>query len=239
MLHQPSVTIGIVLFPNFIQLDFAGAYEVFTRLPNAKVHLLAPTLDPIFSECGRSFMPTTSFERVMPTTSSEPASTIDVLFVPGGLGVNNKLEDVEFLDFLKFHGDRAQYITSVASGSLLLAASGLLQGYRATTHQFDLEFLSMLKVEVVKERVVCDRDRITSRGGTAGIDLGLVLAAKLFGDTVAQEIQLYLEHVPAPSLPDDCWQMVNPFIVKSLQAQNQPLLEMRRQIVQRIARKFC
>lgn len=58
-----SITIGMVLFPNLTQLDFTGFYEDFSRLPNALVYLLAPTLDPIYSESGLTLLPNTSFER--------------------------------------------------------------------------------------------------------------------------------------------------------------------------------
>lgn len=118
----------------------------------------------------------------------------------GGLGVNARLEDAEFLQFLKTQGDRARYVTSVCTGSLLLAAAGLLEGYRATTHWFSIELLAMFGVETVAERVVIDRNRITGGGITAGIDLGLVLTAELFGDTVAQEIQLWMEYNLCASL---------------------------------------
>lgn len=186
-----SIAIGMVLFPNLTQLDFTGSYEVFSRLPNTRVYLLAPTLDPIYSESGLSVLPNTNF-------SLSP--TLDVLFVPGGLGVNALLEDAEFIQFLKTQGANAGYVTSVGTGSFLLAAAGLLQGYRATTHWFSMESLAMFGVETVAQRVVIDRNRITAGGITAGIDLGLVLAAELFGDTVAQEIQLWMEDNRAPPL---------------------------------------
>jgi len=221
-----STTIGMVLFPNLTQLDFAGPYEVFSRLPNVKVHLLAPSLDPIYSESGLPLLPNTRFER---------SPDLDVLFVPGGLGVTAKLEDSEFLHFLKAQGDRAGYVTSVCTGSLLLAAAGLLQGYRATTHWFYMELLAMFGVETVAERVVIDRNRITGGGITAGIDLGLVLAAELFGNAVAKEIQLWMEYNPAPPFTSDFQQTANSLVVKSVQAQNQHLLETRRQIIQRRA----
>ena len=117
MIHQQrttSLAIGMILFPNLSQLDFTGPYEVFSRLLNAKIYLLAPTLDPIYSESNFPLLPNTSFEQ---------SPILDVLFVPGGLGVNAKLEDDKFLEFLKFQGDRARYVISVSSGSLLLAIS--------------------------------------------------------------------------------------------------------------------
>lgn len=179
-----SIKIGMVLFPNLTQLNFAGPYEVFSRLPNALVYLLAPTREPICSQSGLALLPNTSF-------SLSP--TLDVLFVPGGLGVNAKLKDVEFLQFLQSQGDRARYVTSVSTGSLLLAAAGLLEGYRATTDRDSMQLLAMFGVETVAQRVVCDRNRITARGAD-GIDFGLVLASELFGEVVAQEIQSSMEY---------------------------------------------
>ena len=221
MIHQQrttSIAIGMILFPNLTQLDFTAPYEVFSRLPNARVYLLAPTLDPIYSESSLTLVPNTSFER-------SPA--LDVLFVAGGLGVNSKLEDTEFLQFLKTQGDRARYVTSVCTGSLLLAAAGLLQGYRATTHWFSMELLAMFGVETVAERVVIDRNRITGGGITAGIDFGLVLAAELFGDTVAEEIQLSIEYSPTPPFTSGSPQTANPLVVESVRSQNQRLLTTR------------
>lgn len=130
----------------------------------------------------------------------------------GGLGVNSKLEDAEFLQFLKMQGDRARYVTSVCTGSLLLAAAGLLQGYRATTHWLSMELLAMFGVETVAQRVVIDRNQITGGGITAGIDFGLVLASELFGDTVAQEIQLWMEYNLAPPFTSGSLQTASPLI---------------------------
>lgn len=219
-----SIAIGMVLFPNLTQLDFTAPYEVFSRLPNARVYLLAPTLDPIYSESGLTLVPNTSFAR---------SPDLDVLFVPGGLGVNSKLEDTEFLQFLKTQGARARYVTSVCTGSLLLAAAGLLQGYRATTHWRSMELLAMFGVETDAQRVVIDRNRITGGGITAGIDLGLVLAAELIGDIVAQEIQLWMEYNPAPPFTSGSPQTASPLVMESVQAQGQRLFEKRRQIIQR------
>jgi cyclohexyl-isocyanide hydratase len=147
-----SLSIGMVLFPNLTQLDFTGPYEVFARLPNTRVYLLAETLEPVRSDRGLAFLPDTTFEE---------APTLDMLFVPGGPGINPKLEDAAFLHFLKTKGEQARYVTSVCTGALLLGAAGLLQGYRATTHWRSLEFLKTFGAEPVAERVVIDRNRIT------------------------------------------------------------------------------
>lgn len=213
------------MFPNLNLLSFTALYEVFSRLPHARVYILAPTLDPIYTESGFSLFPNTRFER-------SPA--LDVLFVPGGLGVDAKLEDAEFLHFLKTQGERALYVTSVCTGSLLLAAAGLLQGYCATTHWLSMELLEMFGVETVAERVVIDRSRITGGGVTAAIDLGLVLAAELYGERVSQEIQLSMEYNPAPLFDSGSPQTANPDIVKNARAEGRSLWERQRQTIQRL-----
>ncbi len=115
-----------------------------------------------------------------------------------GFGTAEAMEDVDALRFLAARAPRAKYVTSVCSGSLILAAAGLLQGYKATTHWSSYDVLAALGVEVAEGRVVVDRNRITGGGVTAGIDFGLVLLAALRGDDVAKMTQLALEYDPAP-----------------------------------------
>ncbi|MEH2403181.1 DJ-1/PfpI family protein [Nostoc sp.] len=220
-----SLSIGIVLFPNVTQLDFTGPYEVFAKLPNAQLYLLAQTLEPIQSDRGLTFLPDTTFAQ---------APALDVLFVPGGPGIDAKMEDSKFLDFLKTQAKQARYITSVCTGSLLLAAAGLLQGYRATTHWRSLDLLEMLGVETVSERVVIDRNRITGGGVTAGIDFGLALAAELFGEGIAQAIQLGIEYNPQPPFNSGSPQTAPAAVLAQVTAASQNVQEIRRQIVQRV-----
>src|SRR6266536_5484106 len=181
--------IGMVIFPNLTQLDLTGPYEVFGRLPGTKVLLIEENLDPVKSDNGLMLTPDTTFD-----TSPQ----VDVLFVPGGRGIFDAMQNKNLLNFLKRQAERAQYITSVCTGSLVLAAAGLLNGYKATTHWLSLNLLKLFNVDVVKERVVIDRNRITGGGVTAGIDFGLVVARELFGAAVAEEIQLLLEYDPQP-----------------------------------------
>lgn len=220
-----SLSIGIVLFPNVTQLDFTGPYEVFTKLPNTQLYLLAETLEPIRSDRGLTFLPDTTFAQ---------APALDVLFVPGGPGINAKMEDEKFLDFLKIQGKQARYVTSVCTGSLLLAAAGLLQGYRATTHWLSLNLLEMLGVETVAERVVIDRNRITGSGVTAGIDFGLAIAAELFGEAIAQAIQLGIEYNPQPPFNSGSPQTAPAAVLASVTAASHNVQEIRRQIVERV-----
>ena len=121
-----------------------------------------------------------------------------MLFVPGGPGVGGAMEDETCMAFLREQGAQAAYVTSVCTGALLLAAAGLLDGYRATTHWLSLGLLRKFDVDVAEERVVTDRNRITGGGVTAGIDFGLVLAAQWHGEETAKKIQLMMEYDPAP-----------------------------------------
>jgi cyclohexyl-isocyanide hydratase len=223
--HASSISIGMILFPNLTQLDFTGPYEVFAKLPNTQLYLLAETLEPIRSQGGLTFLPDTTF-------AQSPA--LDILFVPGGPGINPRLEDTTFLHFLKTQGEQARYVTSVCTGSLLLAAAGLLQGYRATTHWLSLDFLQMLGVEAVAQRVVIDRNRITGAGVTSGIDFGLVIAAELFGEAIAQKIQLEIEYNPQPPFESGSPQTAPSDVLASVQSAGQNLRETRRQIIQRV-----
>ena len=184
-----AFSVGIVLFENVTQLDATGPYEVFSRMPRTAVHLVAESTAPVRTEWGMRILPDTTF-------ASAPA--FDLLCVPGGWGINAMLEHDALLGFLRERGANARYVTSVCSGALLLGAAGLLRGYRATTHWMSLDFLRAFGAEPVEERVVRDRNRITGGGVTAGIDFALFVAGELFGDAVAQSIQLAVEYDPAP-----------------------------------------
>jgi cyclohexyl-isocyanide hydratase len=219
------ISIGIVLFPGVTQLDFTGPYEVFTRFPNINLYLMSESLEPIRSDRGLTFLPDTTFAQ---------APNLDVLFVPGGRGINAKLEDKHFLKFIKTQGEQARYVTAVCTGALLLAAAGLLEGYRATTHWLSLDLLEMLGVEAVKQRIVIDRNRITGGGVTAGIDFGLAIAAELFGEMIAQEIQLQIEYNPQPPFNSGSPDTASADVLKLVQATSRDMQEIRRQIVQRV-----
>jgi cyclohexyl-isocyanide hydratase len=181
--------IGMVIFPNLTQLDLTGPYEVFGRSPGTKVLLIAESLDPVKSDNGLILVPDQTFETVQ---------QVDILFVPGGRGIFEAMQNQKLISFLQLQAAQAKYVTSVCTGSLVLAAAGLLNGYKATTHWLSLHLLRLFDVEVTEERVVIDRNRITGGGVTAGIDFGLFVVAKLFGEEAAKETQLMMEYNPAP-----------------------------------------
>jgi len=223
------LSIGMVLFPGLTQLDLTGAYEVLARMPDTRVHLVAPTLNPVRSEWGLTISPDATFA---------DAPTLDILCVPGGWGVNEYLDDEELLGFLRARGERARYITSVCSGALLLGAAGLLRGYRATTHWLSLDLLPLLGAEAVQQRVVRDRNRITGAGVTAGIDFGLALAAELFGPATAQRIQLAIEYAPAPPFDSGSPDTAPDDIRDALRRDSRDALDRRRALVEAAARRL-
>jgi cyclohexyl-isocyanide hydratase len=179
---------GMLLYPGFTLLDLAGPQTVFGL--NGKTHLIWKTMDPVPTDMGVSMNPTMTF--------AEVPDKLDVLFVPGGFGTNAVMQDTEILDFLARAGAKARYVTSVCTGSVILAMAGLLDGYRAATHWAFYEPLAALGVETCHERVTVDRNRITGGGVTAGVDFGLTVVAELKGQDQAEFTQLALEYCPQP-----------------------------------------
>jgi len=125
-----------------------------------------------------------------------------VICVPGGSGINEQMVDQETLNFLRHQSQHAKYITSVCNGSLILAAAGLLVGYKSACHWMWSSYLERFGVQAVDARVVRDRNHFSGGGVTAGIDFALTLAAEIAGEEVAKRIQLALEYDPQP--PFNC-----------------------------------
>lgn len=184
-----SFSIGLLLFPNLTQLDLTGPYEVFARAPGASIHLVWKNLAPVASDKGLAILPTATFS---------DCPRLDLICVPGGPGQIALMDDTETLDFLRRAAGEAQWVTSVCTGSLVLGAAGLLQGYRATSHWSSVDQLALLGAEPVAQRVVRDGNRITGAGVTSGIDFALHIVADLYGQDVAEAIQLQMEYDPAP-----------------------------------------
>jgi cyclohexyl-isocyanide hydratase len=184
-----SFRIGLLLFPRLTQLDLTGPFEVFAKMPDASVHLLWKTREPVQAETGMCILPDT-------TLAECPA--LDVLCVPGGPGVSAMMEDADVLAFLCEQAGRVRFLTSVCTGALILGAAGLLRGKRATTHWASHDLLAAFGAIPTKGRVVRDGNLITGGGVTAGIDFALTVVAELAGSAVAQGIQLQIEYAPAP-----------------------------------------
>lgn len=187
----PSLQIGMLLYPGMYALDLVGPHALLAGLLNVETHLLWKTLDPVPTINGMQLVP----NRLVSACPRQ----LDVLFVPGGTpGTVALMQDNEMLDFLADRGERARYITSVCTGSLILGAAGLLRGYKATSHWHKRDLLSLFGAVPVQERIVEDRNRITGGGVTSGIDFGLVLASRLRGGDAAKLQQLINEYDPQP-----------------------------------------
>lgn len=184
----PPLQIAMVVYPKLTLLDLIGPQTALGL--HGVTHLVAERLDPVTSDSGIALIPTTTYEGC-PTD-------LDVLFVPGGEGTAEAMEDARLLAFLRSRAETARYVTSVCSGSLILAAAGVLQGYRATTHWTSLDVLTAFGVTAEAARVVRDRNRLTGGGVTAGIDFGLTLLAQLRGEPAARMTQLAMEYDPQP-----------------------------------------
>jgi cyclohexyl-isocyanide hydratase len=181
-------TVSMLMYPGMTLLDLIGPQEALSHL--TEVYLVATNFDMMASDSGVPFRATT-------TIASAPAD-VDVLFVPGGDGSVDAMRNPEILDYLADLGTRARFVTSVCTGSLVLGAAGLLQGYKATSHWACRHLLQLFGAEPTDGRVVVDRNRITGAGITAGIDFGLTLLAEMLGEDAARATQLRLEYDPAP-----------------------------------------
>ncbi|WP_395665339.1 DJ-1/PfpI family protein [Methylocella sp.] len=186
-----SEKIAILIYPEFTALDALGPHYMFTNLMGATTMIVAKTHDPVTSDAGLVLTPSASFD--------ECPEDLDILCVPGGSrGTLAAMRDDVTLRFLKSRGGRARYVTSVCTGSLLLGAAGLLDGYRATSHWTARALLPEFGAIPVDARVVRDRNRFTGAGVTAGLDLGLTLVGALRDRAYAEAVQLMAEYAPQP-----------------------------------------
>ena len=182
--------IAILIYPRFTALDAIGPYEVLSRLPDAKVTFVAEHASPQRTD--------TTQLAVVADASIEELQNPDIVLVPGGPGQAALMEDGPVHEWLRAAHETSTWTTSVCTGSLILAAAGLLEGKRATSNWQAIEQLRSLGAEAVEERVVFDGKLATAAGVTAGIDMALQLASRIGGDQLAQAIQLRLEYDPQP-----------------------------------------
>ena len=219
--------IGMLLFPRLTQLDLTGPYEVLARLPNTTVHLVGHAREPVKTDRGMM---------IVPTVTLANCPQLDVVMVPGGPGQQDLMEDAAVIGFLKEQAARARFVTSVCTGSLVLAAAGLLMGRRATCHWAALEHLKTLGAVPVAERVVVDGNVVTGAGVASGIDFALQLAAILEGEAVAREIQLQIEYDPAPPFGSGSPRTASAETIEAVRRRTAALSQARRETAERIAR---
>jgi len=234
-----TLRVGALLFPGLTLLDLVGPLEVFHRIPGAEITLVGTPFrhgeegGPVRAEGGVTLM------------ADEPLTTgrsFDLLFVPGGPGQRELMEDGEVLAFLVAKARQARFVAAVCTGSLVLAAAGLLAGRRATTHWLSLDLLELLGARPVARRVVVDGKWITGAGVSAGLDLALTLTAALGpelggGEERAREIQLLIEYDPEPPFTSGSPRTADRALVARVREARQELQEARREQAERIARQ--
>ena len=196
-----KLSVGIVIFDGVEVLDFAGPFEVFSRtrlepgLESRRTDESAPFGVFTVAKTGQAVVATGGM-RVIPDYTFHEAPPIDILLVPGGFGTRSLLADGPFLDWIGDRAGRARHVTSVCTGSLVLASAGLLSGRRATTHWGALDLLAEVDPTVTVERdlrVVSD-GVISSAGVAAGIDMAFAVVEMLHGKAVADETARYIEY---------------------------------------------
>ena len=182
--------IAILLYDRFTALDAVGPYEVLARLPGATVVFAAEQPGPVRADTG-----------MLALTADAALADVphpDIVLVPGGPGAGDQMTDGAVHEWLRAADAASSWTASVCTGSLILAAAGLLAGHRATSHWLALEQLSEFGVTPVSQRVVIDGKFITAAGVSAGIDMALGLAGRIGGKELAQSIQLGIEYDPQP-----------------------------------------
>jgi transcriptional regulator GlxA family with amidase domain len=184
------VNIAIPIFDRLTALDAVGPYEVLSRPPAWTVTFIASEPGPKRTE--------TEMLALIADKSLDELPEPEVIVVPGGYGTRELMADETLLDWLRHAHEHSQFTTSVCTGSLLLAAAGILDGLEATTHWALLDALAEYGATPVSRRVVEQGKVITAAGVSSGIDMALTLVARAAGPELAQAIQLGIEYDPQP-----------------------------------------
>ena len=197
--------IAIPMYDGFTALDAIGPYEVLSRLPDARVTWLAHEPALVRTDNGMLALEATARLEDLP----QP----DVIVVPGGFGTRDLLGDKRMLDWIRTAHETSAWTTSVCTGSLLLAAAGILDGLRATSHWTELETLREFGATPVEERVVPQGKVVTAAGVSSGIDMALWLGAQIAGEEWAKAVQLAIEYDPQPPFDSGSTSKADPELV--------------------------
>ncbi|MFD0419025.1 DJ-1/PfpI family protein [Streptomyces sp. NPDC127108] len=182
--------IAIALYERFTVLDAIGPFQTLAGIPDAEVVFVAEQAGPVHDDTGQLTL-------IADKTFDEVRSP-DIVVVPGGPGQSDQMENESLLGWLRTADATSTWTTSVCTGSLALAAAGLLEGRRATSHWLALEELEKVGVRSTGQRVVFDGKYVTAAGVSSGIDMGLALVGRIAGDERAQAVQLMMEYDPQP-----------------------------------------
>lgn len=221
------LTIVMPIFDDMTPLDFTGPYQFLVRTPRTRVFVASMGGASVDAE-GLHFSGLEALEDI---------GTCDVLCVPGGKGVMSTLQNDAFLDQIQRLGRSARYITSVCTGSLILAAAGLITGRHAACHWASRDLLTTFGVIPTASRVVRDGNLLTGGGVTAGIDFALILIAELAGEDVARELQLRMEYAPEPPFEAGRPETAPPHVLRSVRASMSRMAPDRQKCVNAVAQR--
>lgn len=209
--------VAVLLYDRLTALDAIGPYEVLGRIPGAEVTFVGVETGPVRTDTGRLGLVADASLAALPRP--------DVVLVPGGPGQADLMADGPVHEWLREAHEHSTWTTSVCTGSLILAAAGLLKGVKATTHWLAMDQLAGWGAEPVAQRVVEDGKVVTAAGVSSGIDMALTLAARMAGDEVAQTIQLGIEYDPQPPFDAGAPDKAPAFAVDFLRSQSRFVLE--------------
>ena len=187
-----GLSVAIPVFDRFTALDAVGPYEVLQRIPSIEPTFIAHSRGVVRTDNG--------FLGIEADATFDELPDPDVIVFPGGIGTRDLVHDETMLDWVRRAHETTTFTTSVCTGSLVLAAAGLLDGLTATTHWSARDVLAKHGAEPLPERVVehLDRRIITAAGVSSGIDMALRLVELLVDATAAQAVQLMIEYDPQP-----------------------------------------
>lgn len=203
--------IGMLIYPKFTALDLVGPHYFFACMFGAKVHLITTEKDlsPVASDLGLAIAPT--------ITMADAPKNLDVLFIPGGTeGTLSVMSRNDTIDWVKDRASRAKHVTSVCTGSMVLAKAGLLKGKKATSHWVTREALADFGATPVDKRVVKDGNVLTGAGVSSGLDFAIALVEMLRGKPYAEGLMLQAEYHPEPPFPGGTLATTTPAVAKMM-----------------------
>ena len=218
--------VNVIIVPEMVQLDITGPYEVLSRAPGWTLDLVAASMDPVRTDRGLT---------ILPTQTRETAKPSDILVIPGGAGIDTAMLDEAWLAYVRREAERAKYVFGICTGSLLLAAAGLLTGRRAGGHWQARDFLAKFGAIPSDERLTMDGKFYTSGGVTSGIDAAFRVVADVMGEDTARQIQLLIEYDPAPPFEGGTPFTSPPHIVAAAKEMGRARRERREALVEQAA----
>lgn len=205
-----------LFYDGMTALDAVGPHEILCRLPNASIKRVAVRPSKIKTDSGLLLNADHAFSEVVDG---------DLLFIPGSGNAITLQQYPEILSWIRLIHTKTTWTTSVCTGSLILGAAGILQGIKATSHWATLDRLHKWGAEPIQERIVESGKIITAAGVSAGIDMALLLAAKISGENIAKSLQLGIEYDPQPPFDSGSPEKADPKLLEILRKKMVALFE--------------